>query len=93
MAPFSVLFVSHVLKAEIETLAFAFVPKNKLTVIKAQMRRLNTKVTAVEERYQDLLRHMERKPFRSLLDGLRSTRAACRSRLRGSREQVKCKLN
>jgi len=54
------------LKAESETLTFAFVRKNKLAVIKTLMRRLNTDVTAVEERYQGLLRRVEHKPFRSL---------------------------
>jgi hypothetical protein len=80
------------LKAESETLAFAFVRKNKLAVIKTLMRRLNTDVTAVEERYQDLLRRVERKAFRSL-DGLLSTPRLYRSRLRGSKDQVKCKLS
>jgi len=82
------IFVSPVLKAEIETLAFAFVPKNELAVIKTLMRRLNTDVTKVEERYQDLLRRVERKPFHSLLNGLLSTPWLYRSRLRGSKDQV-----
>jgi hypothetical protein len=80
------------LKAESETLAFAFVRKNKLAVTKTLMRRLKTDVTAVEERYQDLLGRVERKPFRSL-DGLLSTPRLYRSRLRGSKHQVKCKLS
>jgi len=39
------------------------VRKNELAVIKTLMRRLNTDVTAVEERYQDLLRRRGTQAF------------------------------
>jgi hypothetical protein len=80
------------LKAEIETLAFAFVRKNKLAVSKTLMRRLKTDVTAVEERYQGLLRRVQHKPFRSL--AARSRRHGFIDRAyEGSKDQVKCKLS
>jgi len=76
------------LNAEIEALAFAFAPKNKPTV----MRRLNTDVTAVEERYQGLLRRVEGKPFRSLAGCSRRCGFIDRA-YEGSKHQVKCKLS
>jgi NitT/TauT family transport system substrate-binding protein len=64
--------VESYLKAEIEALAFALSPKNKVAVMKTLMRRLRTDAAGAEEGYQDLLRGVDRKPFPSL-DGLRNT--------------------
>ena len=59
------------LKAMIESIAFAFAPKNKAVVIKTIVRRLKTDQNSAEEGYDDLLRAVEKKPFPSL-EGLRN---------------------
>ena len=59
------------LKAMIESIAFAFAPKNKPVVIKTIIRRLKTDQNSAEEGYDDLLRAVEKKPFPSL-EGLRN---------------------
>jgi ABC-type nitrate/sulfonate/bicarbonate transport system substrate-binding protein len=59
------------LKAMIESIAFAFAPKNKPVVIKTILRRLKTDQNSAEEGYDDLLRAVEKKPFPSV-EGLRN---------------------
>jgi ABC-type nitrate/sulfonate/bicarbonate transport system substrate-binding protein len=56
------------LKAMIESIAFAFAPKNKPVVIKTILRRLKTDQNSAEEGYDDLLRAVEKKPFPSVED-------------------------
>jgi hypothetical protein len=63
--------VKSYLRAEIEALAFAIGPKNKLAVLKTLMRCLKIDAAAAEEGYQDLLRGVDRKPIPSL-EGLRN---------------------
>ena len=56
--------VENYLKAEIEALAFSLAPKNKPAVIKTLMRKLKVDANNAEEAYQDLLKGVDRKPFR-----------------------------
>ena len=59
------------LKAMIESIAFAFAPKNKPVVVKTIIRRLKADQNSAEEGYDDLLRAVEKKPFPSV-EGLRN---------------------
>ena len=63
--------VENLLKAEIEAIAFSLAPKNKSTIIKTLMRRLEIDAGAAEEGYADLQRAIDRKPDPSP-EGLRN---------------------
>ena len=64
--------MEDVLKASIEGVAFVLTPSNKLAVLNSLMKHLRiSDPTIVEEGYQDLVKHIDRKPY-PFIEGLQN---------------------